>query len=182
MFRKKRIEQAEYDRENLRPVLRCSICNGERVAGFKNIHTGEFKEEIFIRDDEELEAFKRKYKITELTNEYNFTDKELHFLIIGALGMMMIFVVHPLFKWLARNNHIMVISWIYVFTLIIVVTFAIEIGQRVTHTGSMEFADIVFGVMGFICMFVVFSIVRGIYHLILRLLGRRRWGEPEYEE
>ena len=48
--------------------------------------------------------------------EYNFTDKELHFLIIGALGMMMIFVVHPLFKWLARNNHIMVISWIYVFT------------------------------------------------------------------
>ena len=38
MFRKKRIEQAEYDRENLRPVLRCSICNGERVAGFKNIH------------------------------------------------------------------------------------------------------------------------------------------------
>ncbi|MCI9435631.1 MAG: aspartate dehydrogenase [Lachnospiraceae bacterium] len=70
MFRKKRIEQAEYDRENLRPVLRCSICNGERVAGFKNIHTGEFKEEIFIRDDEELEAFKRKYKITELTKEY----------------------------------------------------------------------------------------------------------------
>ena len=70
MFRKKRIEQAEYDRENLRPGLRCSICNGERVAGFKNIHTGEFKEEIFIRDDEELEAFKRKYKITELTKEY----------------------------------------------------------------------------------------------------------------
>ena len=30
--------------------------------------------------------------------EYNFSDKELHFLIIGALGMAMIFVVHPLFK------------------------------------------------------------------------------------
>lgn len=32
--------------------------------------------------------------------EYNFSDKELHFLIIGALGMAMIFVVHPVFKWL----------------------------------------------------------------------------------
>ena len=97
--------------------------------------------------------------------EYNFTDKELHFLIIGALGMAMIFVVHPVFKWLARNNHIMIISWIYVFTLIIVITFAIEIGQRVTNTGAMEFADIMFGVLGFISMFLVFSVFRGIYHL-----------------
>lgn len=114
--------------------------------------------------------------------EYNFTDKELHFLIIGALGMLMIFVVHPLFKWLARNRHIMVISWIYVFTLIIVITFAIEIGQRATHTGSMEFADIMFGVMGFICMFAVFSVIRGIYHLILRLMRKERWQESDYEE
>ena len=102
--------------------------------------------------------------------EYNFTDKELHFLIIGALGMAMIFVVHPVFKWLARNNHIMIISWIYVLTLIIVITFAIEIGQRVTNTGAMEFADIMFGVLGFISMFLVFSVFRGIYHLILKLI------------
>lgn len=106
--------------------------------------------------------------------EYNFSDKELHFLIIGAMGMAMIFAVHPLFKWLAKHNHIMVISWTYVFTLIIVITFAIEIGQRVTNTGVMEFKDIVFGVFGFICMFLVFSVVRGIYHLILRFIHRRR--------
>lgn len=105
-------------------------------------------------------------------NEYNFTDKELHFLIIGILGMAMIFVVHPLFKWLVRNNHVMVVSWIYVFTLIIVITFAIEIGQRVTNTGNMEFADIMFGVLGFISMFIVFSIVRTIYHVIRRAMER----------
>lgn len=110
--------------------------------------------------------------------EYNFSDKELHFLIIGAMGMAMIFVVHPVFKWLARHDHIMVISWIYVFTLIIVITFAIEIGQRVTNTGVMEFADIVFGVFGFFCMFIVFSVIRGGYHLILGLI-RRRHGETE---
>lgn len=108
------------------------------------------------------------------TYEYNFSDKELHFLIIGAMGMAMIFVVHPIFKWLVKHEHIMVISWIYVFTLIIVITFAIEIGQRVTHTGNMDFKDIVFGVFGFISMFLVFSLLRGIYHLALRLVRRHR--------
>lgn len=106
--------------------------------------------------------------------EYNFSDKELHFLMIGALGMAMIFVIHPIFKWLVKHNHIMVISWFYVFTLIIVITFAIEIGQRVTHTGVMEFADIVFGVFGFFCMFFVFSVIRGIYHLVRRLIRKKR--------
>jgi len=33
--------------------------------------------------------------------------------------------VYPVFKWLAKRNHVMVIAWIYVFTLIIVITFAI---------------------------------------------------------
>lgn len=94
----------------------------------------------------------------------------------------MIFVVHPVFKWLARNNHIMVISWIYVFTLIIVITFAIEIGQRVTNTGAMEFADIMFGVLGFISMFLVFSVFRGIYHLVLRLIRREDQYADEYED
>lgn len=105
--------------------------------------------------------------------EYDFTDKELHFLVIGALGMVMIFVVYPVFKWLARNNHVMVISWIYVFTLIIVITFAIEIGQKVSNTGAMEFADIMFGLVGFLVMFAIFSFGRGVYHLVQR--GLREW-------
>lgn len=100
--------------------------------------------------------------------EYDFSDKELHFLVIGALGMLFIFGVYPLFKWLAKTNHVMVIAWIYVFTLIIVITFAIEIGQKVTHTGNMEFDDIVFGVFGFFVMFFVFSLIRCIYHGIIK--------------
>lgn len=72
LWKKKRekIPCEDYDRENWRPVLKCSICNGERVAGFKNIYTGEFKEESFIRNDRELEAFKEKYGITEMPKEY----------------------------------------------------------------------------------------------------------------
>lgn len=107
--------------------------------------------------------------------EYDFSDKQLHFLIIGVLGMLLIFVVYPLFKWLARHGHVMVISWIYVFTLILVIAFAIEIGQRVTHTGNMEFADICYGALGFLLMFIVFSAIRGVYHIFRRLVrGRGR--------
>ena len=112
--------------------------------------------------------------------EYNFSDKELHFIVIGLLGMAFVFIVYPVFKWLAKHNHVMVIAWIYVFTLILVITFAIEIGQKVTNTGAMEFADIVFGVVGFIVMFFIFSIVREIYHLFCRLLKylqNKNWGK-----
>lgn len=106
--------------------------------------------------------------------EYNFSDKELHFLVIGILGMALIFIVYPIFKWLAKTDHVMVIAWIYVFTLIIVITFAIEIGQKVTNTGTMEFADIVFGVVGFIAMFLVFAVVREIYKAIIRFFRHGR--------
>ena len=36
--------------------------------------------------------------------EYNFTDKELHFLVIGMMGMGFIFVVYPVFKWLEKHD------------------------------------------------------------------------------
>lgn len=100
------------------------------------------------------------------SRELYFTDKELHFIVIGVLGMLMVFLIHPIFTLLAKNNHVMVITWLYVFTIILVITFAIEIGQRVTGTGRMEFADIMFGVAGFMALFLVFAIVRGLFLLI----------------
>ena len=102
--------------------------------------------------------------------EANLSDKDLHFLVIGLLGMAMIFVVYPLFRHLAAKNHVMVIAWIYVSTVIVVITFSIEIGQKVTNTGNMEFADIMYGIVGFMAMFLVFCVIRGIYHGILWLI------------
>lgn len=68
--RKKKQEKKDYDRENLLPVLHCSICNGEQVAGFKNIHTGEFQEVCFIRSQTELDEFMKTYGIEEIVKEY----------------------------------------------------------------------------------------------------------------
>jgi len=106
--------------------------------------------------------------------EYNFTDKELHFIVIGILGLGLIFVVHPLFHWLAKNDHILTISFIYVFTVIIVITFAIEIGQKVTGTGNMDFEDITAGVTGFLLMFAVFAVIRAIYRAIRKRINYRK--------
>ncbi len=101
-------------------------------------------------------------------------DKQLHFVIIGVIGLLMIFIVYPIFKKLAEKNHTMVIAWIYVFTLMIVLTFAIEIGQGYTHTGAVEMADVVYGLAGFLAMFAVFSVIRMIYHVIRRSLAKSR--------
>ena len=70
------------------------------------------------------------------TYETNFTDKELHFIVIGCIGMLMIFIVQPLFSLLAKTGHVLVISWIYVFTLILLLTFAIEIEQKLTKSAN----------------------------------------------
>ena len=36
-FFKKKIVMKTYDKENKKPVIKASICNGEQVAGFKDI-------------------------------------------------------------------------------------------------------------------------------------------------
>ena len=52
-----------YDRENQIPVVRCSICTGEKVAGFRDTHTGAFSEVMLIRTDSDLEKFRSDYGI-----------------------------------------------------------------------------------------------------------------------
>ncbi len=101
-----------------------------------------------------------------------FDDKQLHFLVFGVFGMMLIFVLYPLFKFLAKRDHTMVITWLYVFTVIIVLAFAIEVGQWYTGTGSMESQDIAYGITGFLVMFFIFAVLRGLYHGIRAMVQR----------
>lgn len=71
LFKKKQEEvKKEYDRANQKPVLHCSICTGEQVAGFKDIHTGKFEEVMCVRDDRDLERFKSMYGLEEVGKEY----------------------------------------------------------------------------------------------------------------
>lgn len=52
-----------YDRETQEPVIRASICNGEQVAGFRDIKSGRFEEILFIRKPSDIDAFKAEYGI-----------------------------------------------------------------------------------------------------------------------
>ena len=98
--------------------------------------------------------------------EYHFTDKELHFLVIGCIGMMILLVAYPVFRILAKHKMYLTITGIYTFTVVVVLTFAIEIGQKISKTGTMEFADIMSGVIGFLMMFALVAVIKGIYHII----------------
>ena len=103
---------------------------------------------------------------------YYFDDKQLHFLTMGAFGMLLIFVIYPIFKLLAKSGHTMIITWIYVFTVILVLAFAIEIGQWYTGTGVMDQEDLAYGITGFLVMFLIFAILRGLYNGIRQLLKK----------
>ena len=46
-----------------RPVIKCSICTGEQVAGFQDIHNGTFEDVMLIRGKEDLKVFRKKYGI-----------------------------------------------------------------------------------------------------------------------
>lgn len=67
LFKKKKLT---YDKDNKKPVIKCSVCNGEQVAGFKDIRTGEFEEVMLIRNEKDLAQFKEMYGIESVTKEY----------------------------------------------------------------------------------------------------------------
>ena len=79
----------------------------------------------------------------------DLTDKQLHFLIIGIFGFCMLLVLQPIFRWLSKHHAELLITFLYVFTIVVVVSFAIEIGQAYSGTGDMDFYDIASGILGF---------------------------------
>ena len=98
--------------------------------------------------------------------ELALSEKQLHFIVRFVLGLFLLFMVHFVFRRLARWS-ITAVSFIYVFTVMTVLGFAIEIGQRITGTGNMDFDDIVAGLYGVLVFFVIYSA----YRLIAWLLG-----------
>ena len=70
LFKKKTIVKT-YDKDNKKPVIKASICNGEQIAGFKDIHTGKIEEVMLIKGPADLDTFKKMYGIDdEIAKEY----------------------------------------------------------------------------------------------------------------
>ena len=61
LFHKK--SHTTYNQATKTPVIKCSICTGEQVAGFQDIHNGIFEDIMLIRGKEDMKAFREKYGI-----------------------------------------------------------------------------------------------------------------------
>ena len=91
---------------------------------------------------------------------------------MGAAGMAFLLLIYPLFILLSKR-HVLIIAWLYVFTVLVMLSFAIEIGQGLSGTGNMEMRDIISGLAGFMFLFLIFAFLRLIYLLIRRLITGR---------
>ncbi len=59
-----------YDPDREKPVIRASVCTGERVAGFRDLKTGRFREVVLIRGPRDLDSFMRQYGLEHIDTEY----------------------------------------------------------------------------------------------------------------
>lgn len=59
-----------FDPEKQEAVIHCSICSGEKTAGFKDRETGHFVEVMLINSPEDEKKFKKIYKLEDVKTEY----------------------------------------------------------------------------------------------------------------
>ena len=67
LFRKKAAPvepDLSYPSELFEPVLRSSICTGEKTACMRDRKTGQMHEIMLIRDEKDLASFRAQYGIT----------------------------------------------------------------------------------------------------------------------
>jgi hypothetical protein len=98
------------------------------------------------------------------------TDKDLHFLVIGAFGLAVFIFSFFLFRLLSRLNRYGMMAWLFSLAVVLFVAFAIEVGQHLTNTGNLELGDIAYGVMGFLyasagatALYLIFCLLRRLF-------------------
>ncbi len=97
----------------------------------------------------------------------NAMDKDLHFWIMGIIGIIIFLFVLFLSNLIARMRFgITILSFLYTFTVMVVLVFAIEIQQALTSRGNMEFQDAAIGLWGFIVFFMVFAVLSSLFLLV----------------
>jgi hypothetical protein len=103
----------------------------------------------------------------------NLTDKDLHFWLMGIIGILVFLFVLILSKVIAGMPFgITILSFIFTFTFMVVLVFAIEIQQAITNRGNMEFQDAVVGLWGFIVFFLGFAAISAVYFITRKLLNQ----------
>ena len=101
----------------------------------------------------------------------NATDKDLHFWVMGIIGIILFLFVLGISKLIIKMRFgITILSFLYTFTVMVVLVFAIEIQQALTDRGNMEFKDAAIGLWGFMVFFFAFVCISFIYLWVKKLL------------
>jgi hypothetical protein len=103
----------------------------------------------------------------------NMTDKDLHLWVFGIMGIGIFFITHLFFKWISQWS-LEPISFFYTFTVMVVLAFAIEIQQKITGRGQMEFLDAVIGLWGFLSFFFVYIIIKSFIFLMMKIIKAKK--------
>lgn len=69
-YKKHLANTVSFDPEKQVPILKCSICNGEQVAGFKSKEDGSFTEVMLIASKADLDLFMKTYGLESVKKEY----------------------------------------------------------------------------------------------------------------
>ena len=73
LFQRKKnqdLEKLSYDPDKQKPVLKCSICNGEQVAGLKDLRSGQFEEVMLVRNSADLDRFRAMVGVEDIPKDY----------------------------------------------------------------------------------------------------------------
>ncbi|PLS18655.1 hypothetical protein CVD28_05870 [Bacillus sp. M6-12] len=104
----------------------------------------------------------------------NLDDKDLHFWLMGILGIIVFLFVLIVSKMVSKLPFgITILSFLYTLTFMVVLVFAIEIQQAITNRGNMEFQDAVIGLWGYIVFFLVFAAISSIFMIMNKAWKKR---------
>lgn len=100
------------------------------------------------------------------------TDKELHFLLFGLLGLVLCWLFGVLLRLCARRGRFVLPALLFALAAVTALAFAVEAAQQLTHTGQGELADVRAGVTGSAVFCGVGVLLRALIRALLRLLRR----------
>lgn len=110
------------------------------------------------------------------------TDKDMHFWIMGVIGMVTFAAVYMISKWLSQFSiGIHLIAFLYTLTFMFVLVFAIEIQQAITSRGNMEFADAIVGLWGYIALFLLYAGILVFFILVKALFKKGKHKKDELD-
>ncbi len=99
------------------------------------------------------------------------SDKELHFWVIGLIGMIIFFSSYAAFKYLQRWG-IGAVSLVFTVIIVTILAVGIEVEQYITGGGRMETFDVLAGVAGFLALFLVYCLLLLIGRLLQALMRK----------